>query len=134
MYVGSSYIIRVMLQSRGGISQYTRWQNLRFLVLPARAIQAFTQISFFHLWWKVQVNQYPICNFFGDLTVYQSGSNDSIHQTSLGCILTWTAGFSFPAWTQYCFSKKKGETQQWVRLLYLNHFKLLVYFSFTINT
>lgn len=23
--------------------------------------------------------QYPICNFFGDLTVYQSGSNDSIH-------------------------------------------------------
>lgn len=55
MYVGTSYIIRVM-HSGAEREFHNTPDGFQFLVLPTRAIQALTQISFFCLQWEVQVN------------------------------------------------------------------------------
>lgn len=51
--------------------------------------------------------QYLTYSFFGDLTVYQSGSNDSIHYSSLG-FLAQRTGIS-PQPGHNTFSQNKGK-------------------------
>lgn len=77
MYVGSSYIIRVMHSKAEGEFHNTpdgRIFNF-WCCLPGNSD---LDPDFLLPPSVGGTSQYPICNFFGDLTVYQSGSNDSI--------------------------------------------------------
>lgn len=133
MYVGSSYIIRVM-HSRavmefhntpdGRIFNFWCCLQGKFRHSPKFPSSVFggryRSISNMQLLWG-----------FISLSIRQKLFNSLVFT---GLYFDMDNKILLPSLDTILLFQNKGETQQWVRFLYPNHFKLLVYFSFTINT